>query len=164
MPNIHLTVTEQSLCRLVRVGHRVVLAAEVSYPRIDMTDGEPPSRAVARFNEGYRAMAEAFLGWAESVPAGEASEAFASLGVGAAYTFDRRLITCCMRAVTANPDNSRLLVVEREVLCTSRRRSVTEQRISKRDVWRWPELTPAKAARTMKKTRHFKKNSQNLLQ
>ena len=130
------TLTEH---RLTRVGTCAVLDVTVIYPHI--LDDSP---AVTRFNDTYRAMAEAFLAWSETVPAEEARAAFAAMGASAPYRFDRRILTCTMTASADAPD---CLTVTRAVTLKSRRGELTERVIHDADLWRLPAWTVAKPPR-----------------
>ena len=123
--------------RLVRAGACPVLEVTVTYPHIP--DGESP--AAARFNHTYRAMAEAFLAWADTLPAKEAKTAFADMGAAAPYRFDRRILTCNMSAVSKAPDR---LAVIRSVTLKSRRGEMPERTVTATDLWRLPEWTVVK--------------------
>lgn len=146
--------------RLVRAGACPVLEVTVTYPHIP--DGESP--AAARFNHTYRAMAEAFLAWADTLPAEEAKTAFADMGAAAPYRFDRRILTCNMTAVSKAPDR---LAVIRSVTLKSRRGELAERIIHAADCWRlpgWTVVTPRKslgkgrkATRTGARTLYFVK-------
>lgn len=125
------------LRRLIRAGACPVLEVTVTYPHIP--DGEYP--AAARFNHTYRAMAEAFLAWADTLPAEEAKTAFANMGAAAPYRFDRRILTCNMNAVSEASDR---LAVIRSVTLKSRRGEMPERRITASDLWRLPEWTVVK--------------------
>jgi hypothetical protein len=125
------------LRRLVRAGACPVLEVTVTYPHIP--DGESP--AAARFNHTYRAMAEAFLAWADTLPAEEAKTAFADMGAAAPYRFDRRILTCTMTAVSKAPDR---LAVIRSVTLKSRRGEMPERSITASDLWRLPAWTVVK--------------------
>ncbi len=132
---------------LVRVGRTPVLEVVITYP---VWAPEPrPSEAEERFNEGYRAMAEAFFQWSLGEPAQRAQEAFASAGPRAVYTFDRRRIECRMTvegdipevaAAEAEDGPPSHFCVVREVVIGSRRGSVPTRRSRGRDVWRLPGL------------------------
>lgn len=130
------TLTER---RLTRVGACAVLEVTVTYPHIP--DGSP---AVTRFNDTYRIMAEAFLSWADTVPADEAKAAFRAMGAAAPYRFDRRLLTCDM---TVSHDDPYRLTVIRSVTLKSRRGELTERVIHAADLWRLPEWTVVKPPR-----------------
>ena len=123
--------------RLYRVGATPVLEVTVTYPTLPA-----PSPAAQRFNEAYRAMAEAFFAWAESTPAAEAAAAFCAME-RAAYTFDRRLITCTMTAEPpregADPHGE--LRVTRTVIASTRRGTLPERRRSSTERWRTDDLT-----------------------
>lgn len=122
--------------RLTRAGACVILEVTVTYPHIP--DEESP--AVARFNDTYRAMAEAFLIWADTTPAEEARAAFSAMGSAAPYRFDRRILTCDMTAAAEAPDR---LTVTRAVTLKSRRGELTERTVTAADLWRLPEWTLA---------------------
>jgi hypothetical protein len=97
-------------------------------------------RGVTAFNQAYEAMAEAFLLWADRVLGTEAAEAYAAMGISAAYRFDRRLLICSMTAESVHPGNS-VLTVCRHVTYTSRRGEVGVHKRDGTDVWRLPSLT-----------------------
>lgn len=145
------TVTSR---RLFRVGACPVLEVSVTYPRLD-ADSIAAASSVARFNETYRAMAEAFLAWAESAPAEEAKAAFAAMGASAPYRFDRRALTCDVTAIwhgsaravkgrdgeAEGEEGCTVLTVTRTARLTSRHGEVGERSLTAVDEWRWPELT-----------------------
>lgn len=131
-----LSVQTKTECRLTRVGACAVLEVTVTYPHIP--DEEIP--AVARFNHTYRAMAEAFLAWADTLPAEEAKTAFSAMGAAAPYRFDRRILTCDM---TASVESSDRLTVTRSVTLRSRRGELAERTLHAADLWRIPEWTVA---------------------
>ena len=137
------TVTER---RLHRVGACPVLEVTVTYPRLRIGEGEgtPTPADAERFNRAYARMAEAFLSWAEGEPARAASEAFLSMGAGAAYRFDRRLILCNMTADLVRGSRSQgveFLRVVRRVSQGCRKGGVTGKILIYEDVWRVPLLT-----------------------
>jgi hypothetical protein len=123
--------------RLIRAGSCPVLEVTVTYPHIP--DEESP--AAARFNHTYRAMAEAFLAWADTLPAEEAKTAFANMGAAAPYRFDRRILACDMTAVSETPER---LAVIRSVTLKSRRGEMSERTVTATDLWRLPEWTVVK--------------------
>ena len=128
------TLTER---RLTRVGTCAVLEVTVIYPHI--LDDSP---TVIRFNDTYRAMAEAFRAWADTAPAEEARAAYAAMGAAAPYRFDRRILTCDM---TVSCDDPRRLTVTRAVTLKSRRGELAERIIHAADCWRlpgWTVVTP----------------------
>ncbi len=125
--------------RIHRVGACPVLEATVTYPCLSVEEGgEAPS--LTRFNEAYRAMAEAWLAWVESALLPAANEAFTAEGAGASYRFDRRVAVCEMKVETLTPEGA-YLIVERTLRLTSRRGSAGEVCRRERETWRWPELT-----------------------
>lgn len=129
------SVSHTDLRRLFRVGSTVVLEATVSYPSLTCEDGENKliQNGISRFNEVYRAMAEAFLGWCEGTLAEDAKGDFSAAGAGAVYTFDRRLVTCRMEAA---PDGDGGAVsVRRSVTLGSRRGGIWVSR-EQSDRWR----------------------------
>ena len=126
--------------RLTRAGACVILEVTAAYPHIPDAD----SPAVTRFNDTYRAMAEAFLTWSETVPAEEARAAFAAMGASAPDRFDRRILTCTMTASAEVPDR---LTVTRAVTLKSRRGELTERVIRDADLWRLPAWTVVKPPR-----------------
>ena len=130
-----LAMTHTALRRLVRVGSTVVLEATVSYPSLACEDGENKmiQNGISRFNEAYRTIAEAFLEWCAGTLAEDAKGDFSAAGVGAVYTFDRRLVTCRMEAT---PDGDGGAVsVRRSVTLGSRRGGVLVSR-EQTDRWR----------------------------
>ena len=133
-----ITVTEITRHRLIRQGAVPVLEVTVSYPRLEM-EGETAG-SVLRFNQAYEAMTEAFMDWADGVLAKEASEAYAAMGMTAAYRFDRRLLTCSMHAEPLSPESS-ALVIHRTVTYTSRRGTVDLCSRQGTEIWRMPSLT-----------------------
>lgn len=159
-----LILSHCTLRRLVRVGACPVLEVCVTYPVLSFAeDGDAAARpAVARFNEAYRAMAEAFLAWATDGPAREAVEAFSAAGAGAVYRFDRRMLLCHMTVEVASDadggtagnaapvDGRRYLRVKRSVSVGTRRglqaaprQDAPRQSVEEIDLWRWPSLTLA---------------------
>ncbi len=143
------TITHETLRHLVRVGRTPVLEVTVSYPCLTHpVDAAAPACGfpLSRFNEGYRAMAEAFLAWAVDTLAVEATESFAALGTRAAYVFDRRLATCRMEASLESPDAdgkivSDVLTVRRCCELSSRRGTIPTGRAESVEHWRWGEWT-----------------------
>lgn len=129
--------------RLTRAGNCVILEVTAAYPHIPDAD----SPAVTRFNDTYRAMAEAFLAWADTAPAEEARAAFAAMGAAAPYRFDRRILTCTMTASAEVPDR---LTVTRTVTLKSRRGELTERVIRDADLWRLPAWTVVKPPRKLR--------------
>ncbi len=125
-------VTER---RLHRVGTTPVLEASVTYPCFEAGDGMVLA-AAERMTAAYRRMAEAFLGFAAEGPAQAAAEAYAALGPGASYRFDRRLLTC--RMVPTGNDAVHLTVC-RTVFAGSRRGSIPGRQIVDADCWHLPE-------------------------
>ena len=147
-----LTVTYCHICRTCRVGACPVLEVTVTYPVLSLSipDTETVSPAVTRFNEAYRTMAENLLAWAQGSVCEAATADFMAAGAGAAYRFDRRLVTCHMTAAfVPSKENAevRYLVVTRPLCMTSRRGEVPERRLTATDLWRWPELTLCPAGR-----------------
>ena len=133
-----ITVTEITRHRLIRQGAVPVLEVTVCYPRLEM-EGETAG-SVLRFNQAYEAVTEAFMDWADGVLAKEASEAYAAMGMTAAYRFDRRLLTCSMQAEPLPPESS-ALVIHRTVTYTSRRGTVDLCSRQGTEIWRMPSLT-----------------------
>ncbi len=140
--NSAYTLTYTPLRQLVRVGHTPVAEVTATHPVLSLVDTEGEddafSAAVRRFNEAYRSMAEAFLQWGLSAPAEAAAAAFVFAGAGAAYTFDRRLLTCTMEAEWTE---NGILLVCRRVLRGSRRGLVPTERREGLDRWRAEDLT-----------------------
>jgi hypothetical protein len=140
--------------RLFRVGACPVLEVSVTYPRLD-AEAVASAGSVARFNETYRALAEAFLAWAETAPVEEAQAAFAAMGASAPFRFDRRVLTCDVTAEwqgkdriakgkdaeTWEGDGCAVLAVTRTARLIGRRGEVEERSLMAVDEWRWPELT-----------------------
>ncbi len=153
MPHICISdenITHTTTRCLMREGSTPVLEITVTYPvlRVD----ETPSPAVDRFNDGYRAVADAFASWAGSALLPEAAEAFRSAGSRAAYTFDRRQVTCCMTATIAVRDAGLAdkqkrrsakpcLTVRRTVAFGSRRGSVSVLQTDGEERWYLSDLT-----------------------
>ena len=150
--------------RIHRVGACPVLEVAVTYPILsagELSSGELSSGEISleelslgeggealpltRFNEAYRAMAEAWLAWVESTLLPQVKEDFAAAGSGAVYGFDRRVAVCEMRVEAFPPEGGTLTVV-RTLRLASRRGSVKEVCRRETDEWRWPELTLAVAA------------------
>ena len=133
------SASHTELRRLFRVRETVVLEVAISYPQLQFADGENQILAmeISRFNEAYRAVAEAFVAWCEQALAEEAREAFAAAGIGAAYTFDRRIAICRMELV---PDGEGTLLVRRSVSLGSRRGGIWVSR-EQTDRWRTADLT-----------------------
>ncbi len=143
MPTVHtshLTVSAATIRRFFRVGSTPVLVVTVTHPVLTLpADADSNlTSATERFNEAYRAMAEAFCTHAEEKAAAQAVEAFHAAGRGAAYTFDRRILTCRMEAEIGD-DGS--LCVHRTVTRTSRRGSVPTDTREERDCWRIEDLS-----------------------
>ena len=140
--------------RIHRVGACPVLEAAVTYPILsagERSSGElsfeegGEALPLTRFNEAYRAMAEAWLAWVESTLLPQVKEDFAAAGSGAVYCFDRRVAVCEMRVEAFPPEGGALTVV-RTLRLASRRGSVGEVCRREADEWRWPELTLAGTA------------------
>ena len=146
-----MTVETLTARRLVRAGTCVILEVTVTYPHIPDAD----SPAVTRFNDTYRAMAEAFLAWADTAPAEEARTAYAAKGAAAPYRFDRRLLTCDM---TVSCDDPRRLTVTRAVTLKSRRGELAERIIHAADCWRLPGWTVVTPRESLGKGRKATRN------
>ena len=133
------SVSLATIRRLFRVGETVVLEVAISYPQLQFADGENQilTMEISRFNEAYRAVAEAFVAWCEQTLAEEAREAFSAAGIGAAYTFDRRVAICRMELV---PDGEGTFLIQRSVSLGSRRGGVWVSR-EQFDHWRTTDLT-----------------------
>ena len=133
------SVSHTELRRFFRVRETVVLEVAISCPQLQLTDGENQefTKEISRFNACYQAVAEAFVGWCEHTLAEEAREAFSAAGVGAAYTFDRRIATCRMELV---PNGEGTLSVRRTATLGSRRGGVRASR-EQTDRWRVTDLT-----------------------
>ena len=116
-----ISIVHTDLRRLFRVGSTAALEVAVSYPSLTLADEKNKlmQQAISRFNEAYLAMAEAFLGWCEGTPAEDAKSDFAAAGIGAVYTFDRRIVTC--RMVAVSEEDSGVILVRRTVTRGSRR-------------------------------------------
>ena len=125
--------------RLFRVAETVVLEVTATYPQMCFADekNQPPTKEIARFNEAYRAVAEAFVGWCEQTLAEEARGDFSAAGIGASYTFDRRIATCRMEFL---PDGEDEFSVRRLASLGSRRGGVRASR-EQTDRWRASDLT-----------------------
>ena len=125
--------------RLFRVGETVVLEVTATYPQMRFAENEnqTPTKEITRFNEAYRAVAEAFVGWCEQTLAKEARGDFSAAGVGAAYTFDRRIATCLMEFL---PDGEGEFSVRRLASLGSRRGGVWAS-YEQTDRWRTSDLT-----------------------
>lgn len=138
-----VTVEEITERRWHRVGSCPVLEVCVVYPRLRIAEGEP-STDRERFNHAYARMAEAFLSWAEGDPARRAAEAFATMGAGAAYRFDRRLLLCKMTVAVVRrtpSDTGGYLRVTRQTSRGRRRMQDHEKIVLHEDFWRIPDMT-----------------------
>ena len=101
-----------TLRRLHRVREVPVLEVTVTYPVLEAmacspapevrADGEPDEEDVRRFNEGCRAVGEAFVAWAMDDPAAGAETAYLAAGAEVAnrYRFVRRELSCRMTLCT----------------------------------------------------------------
>ncbi len=142
-----VTVEEVTERRWYRVGACPVLEVSVTYPHLTVregAEGEISPVDVGRFNDAYARMAEAFLPWAEGDPAREAAEAFGTMGAGAAYRFDRRLVLCKMTvsSVQRSPsDTVGYVRVVRRVSMGRRREEEHEKNLLHEDIWRFPDMT-----------------------
>lgn len=97
-----------TLRRLHRVREVPVLEVTVTYPVLEAmatpptpevrADRGPDEEDVRRFNEGCRAVGEAFLAWAMDGPAAGAETAYLAAGAEVAnrYRFVRRELSCRM--------------------------------------------------------------------
>lgn len=106
------TVRTCTLRRLHRVREVPVMEVTVTYPVLEAmacfpapegrADGEPDEEDVRRFNEGCRAVGEAFVAWAMDGPAAGAETAYLAAGAEAAnrYRFVRRELSCRMTLCT----------------------------------------------------------------
>jgi hypothetical protein len=120
-----------------------VLEVSVTYPRLQAGAGVSEADA-ERFNRAYSRMAEAFLSWAEGEPAHAAEEAFLSMGAGAAYRFDRRMILCNMTASIVRESRSQgveFLRVMRQISWGCKRGWGDRKTVVHEDIWRIPSLT-----------------------
>ena len=133
------SVSHTELRRLFRVRETAVLEAVATYPQLCVAESENQTLTMefSRFNETYRAVAGAFVAWCEQTLAEEAREAFAVAGIGAAYTFDRRLATCRMELV---PDGDGTVLVRRTAVLGSRRGGAWAS-CEQTDRWRTADLT-----------------------
>ncbi len=142
------SVTHNTQRTYVRVGATPVMEITVTYPVLSFAVGEREDRAFSsaldRFNEAYRAMAEAFSAWGGHTPAEEAQAAFTSAGVGAVYTFDRRLLDCRMEVECGEGG---ILTVRRRICRGSRRGSVPSVCRESIDRWRVLDLSLLRPAR-----------------
>lgn len=142
----NMAVEEITERRWHRVGACPVLEVCVVYPRLRIAEGELSSDC-ERFNHAYARIAEAFFTWAEGDPAREAAEAFGTMGAGAAYRFDRRLVLCKMTvsSVQRSPsDTVGYVRVVRRVSLGRRREEEHEKIILHEDIWRFPDMTLAR--------------------
>ena len=143
----NVAVDEITERRLHRVGTCPVLEVCVIYPCLRVTEGQEGGIApidAERFNRAYSRMAEAFFAWAEGDPARAAAEAFAAMGAGAAYRFDRRLLLCKMTVagVRRTPSDAvGYLRVTRQASVGTRSTSDLEKIILHEDIWRIPSMT-----------------------
>lgn len=139
MQALAFSIAHAEIRRLFRVGETVVLEVTTTYPQLSVADEENQTltKEISRFNEGYRAVAEAFVGWCEQTLAEEARGDFSAAGIGAAYTFDRRIATCRMELA---PDGEDRLSVRRSATLGSRRGGVWAS-YEQTDLWRKADLT-----------------------
>ncbi len=137
-------ITTEATGHLVRVGGCPIFSVKVSYPQfLPIT---PPSTlaetaippAVARFNDTYRAAAEAFAAWALEAPAREASLAFEAMGQGAAYRFARWELSCDM--VPSWEENEQILRVTTTAMWRVRREPEARRTVSAEALWQVPAL------------------------
>ena len=133
---VPMTVTEITRHCLIRKGAVPILEVTVRYPSLT---GEADGR-VQRFNRAYEAISEAFWLWADRVLGKEVSEAYAAMGIAAAYCFDCRLVVCTMEMDPLNSQGSKL-VIRRTVTYGSRRGTVDAHALRGTDTWRIPSLT-----------------------
>ena len=133
------SASHAELRRLFRVRETVVLEVAISYPQLQAGDekNQNLTKEIDRFNACYQAATEAFVAWCEQALAEEAREAFAAAGIGAAYTFDRRIAICRMELV---PDGEGTFLVRRSVSLGSRRGG-TRASHEQTDRWRTGDLT-----------------------
>lgn len=137
-----ITVAYCTLRRTFRMGACPILEVTVSYPCLGDEDArkQMPPPGIARFNEAYAGMAEAFLQWVEGTLLETARHAFREAGPGAGYSFDRRTVDCRMTAAFAGEPPERLYV-RRYLRVGSRRGECVERARTETDVWRCPGLT-----------------------
>lgn len=154
-----MMVTHHTRRHLERVGTTTVLEAVATYPQIRVIDTEqenegmaaheptpskppkPPAPAyfgdVATFNDTYRTLADTYLTWAKDAPARQAAADFEAAGRDAAYTFDRRLLTCRMEVTVTKADKNGLaLAVSRQVTRSTRRGSIPPAEWTGQEIWR----------------------------
>lgn len=137
-----LTLTHECIRRTYRVGACPVLEVSISYPCFFPDpdyEGELP-RNVTRFNQAYRAMAENLAAWGDTTLREIAEADFSAAGSGAAYCFDRRLMSCLMEAVWEEDERAALTVTRSLRLC-SRRGTILPRELTAADRWLWPSLT-----------------------
>ncbi len=151
MGNIAFLIMHNTLRRLFRAGNSVVLDVTVIYPvlRFDGDEDAAVSDAVSRFNDAYLAATEAFLDWCGKVPFEDARTAFSEEGIGAVYTFDRRVVMC--RAEATVDEGGDTLHVCRTITEGSRRGGTFAVR-TEHDVWRTADLTWISRRRDERKT------------
>lgn len=136
----------QNITRFVRVGTCPVLSVRVTYPQLAAPDAQPgtsaamPASAISEFNDAYRRAAEAFVNWAMTDPAAEATAAFEAMGQGAAHRFSRRELICEVTPSCA--EHGDILTVTTTVTWQVRRRPDTRKITTREDLWRWPSLWP----------------------
>ncbi len=150
MPNADrptLTLTHTTLRRLFRVGCTPVLELTVTHPVLTGNDSDADkiqASATERFNQAYRSVAEAFCTYVADRPVEEATAAFAALGSGAAYTFDRRVVLCRMEAELCDDG---FLRVRRTVTLASRRGTLPTRTREAVDRWRLSDLSLCRLSR-----------------
>jgi hypothetical protein len=86
-----------TLRRLHRVREVPVLEVIAAYPALEVRGGRgPDTEDLRRFNEGCRAVGEAFVAWAMDGPAAQVETAYRTAEVEAAnrYRFVRRELSC----------------------------------------------------------------------
>lgn len=105
-PHPAYTVDHVTLRRLLREGACPILEVVAVYPVLRMEE-EGASAAIAdtadtagieRWNRAHREAAEAFVAWATDRVSEEARATYAALGMGAAYRYDRRVLSCRLEA------------------------------------------------------------------
>lgn len=140
------TVDHRYIHRIFRVGACPVLEVTVTYPCLcpDLSPGEDCPPAVRRFNLAYERIADGFAAWCSGIPLEAAEEAFRAAGIGAAYRFDRRTVTCEM--MIACGENGQVetggeICVTRTLRLGSRRGEMPPITRVETDCWRQPGLS-----------------------
>lgn len=143
-----MMLTHCSLRRMYRRGACPLLEVKITYPRLcPAEDGKAMTEGMARFNEAYGQMAEGLMGWAEGTLCPRAEADFEAEGAGAAYRFDRRVLTCRMDAALSFAESGEItgVAVTRTLCLTTRHSGETGGGLTATDLWRGPELTLRRA-------------------